>query len=354
QDALDNAGPGTTILLEAGTYEETLKTRVDGTKEQPITIKGPSSGDTAIVKGSDKAGACVEINHDFYVLDDFTICGKIGDDDHCHKDNVKECFREKCLMIRGTREHRNLKLDNGDHFLSSCDGVVVKNMKINNCGGEGIRLRYFVTHCTLFHNRITSTGCYDFKFGKKGDQGIKNGEGVYIGTSSKQWEKNLTSEQDICRFNRVYENYIDTSGNECVDVKEGAMDTIIETNYCTGQLDEDSAGIDSRASTTIIRYNKVVGCKGAGVRLGGHKVGPDQYGIACQVYCNILEDNEYAGIKIMAQPQQICQNTITGPGRKMFRGECADNFEENSECPFDVDPPKQDIETTRWFKNCKP
>lgn len=61
------------------------------------------------------------------------------------------------------------------------------------------------------------------------------------------------------------------------------MDTIIETNYCTGQMDEDSAGIDSRANTTIIRYNKVVGCKGAGVRLGGHKVGNDQYGIACQV-----------------------------------------------------------------------
>ena len=61
------------------------------------------------------------------------------------------------------------------------------------------------------------------------------------------------------------------------------MDTVIETNYCTGQLDEDSAGIDSRASTTILRYNKVVGCKGAGVRLGGHKVGHDQYGIACQV-----------------------------------------------------------------------
>lgn len=68
-----------------------------------------------------------------------------------------------------------------------------------------------------------------------------------------------------------------------MDVKEGAMDTVIETNYCTGQMDEDSAGIDSRASGTTIRYNKVVGCKGAGVRLGGHKVGSDQYGIACKV-----------------------------------------------------------------------
>ena len=31
-----------------------------------------------------------------------------------------------------------------------------------------------------------------------------------IGTSSKQWDFNPTHEQDICRFNRVYENYIDT------------------------------------------------------------------------------------------------------------------------------------------------
>lgn len=103
-------------------------------------------------------------------------------------------------------------------------------------------------------------------------------------------------------------------GNECVDVKEGAMDTRIETNYCTGQLDEDSAGIDSRASGSVIRYNKVVGCKGAGVRLGGHKIGNDQYGVDCQVYCNILENNENGGIKIMTEPHQICQNTISGDG----------------------------------------
>ena len=80
--------------------------------------------------------------------------------------------------MAGTREHRNSKLDNGDHFLSSVEGVAVKNMKINGCGGEGIRLRYLVTHCTLFHNRITSTAYYGFKFGCKGDQGIKNGEDI--------------------------------------------------------------------------------------------------------------------------------------------------------------------------------
>ncbi|CAN0114622.1 unnamed protein product [Ectocarpus sp. 13 AM-2016] len=225
-------------------------------------------------------------------------------------------------------------------------------MKIYNCGGEGIRIRYFVTNCVVFHNRITSTGCYDFKF-DEGDHGTKNGEGIYVGTSSKQWSKNVTDEPDICRWTRIYENYIDTHGNECVDVKEGAVDTVIETNYCTGQLDEDSSGIDSRASSTTIRYNKVVGCKGAGVRLGGHKVGREQYGINCKVYCNILENNEYAGVKVMTEPNEICQNTVSGSD-KAFRGDAAKSFEEGSECPFDVKPPQQDIETTRWFQNCKP
>lgn len=36
-----------------------------------------------------------------------------------------------------------------------------------------------------------------------------------------------------------------------------------------------------------------------------------------QVYCNILEDNEYGGIKVMVEGNQICQNTISGKGDKV-------------------------------------
>lgn len=72
-----------------------------------------------------------------------------------------------------------------------------------------------------------------------------------------------------------------------------------------------------------------------------------------QVYCNILENNEYAGVKVMTEPNEICQNTISGSD-KAFRGDAAKSFEEGSECPFDVKPPQQDMETTRWFQNCKP
>ena len=37
-----------------------------------------------------------------------------------------------------------------------------------------------------------------------------------------------------------------------------------------------------------------------------------------QVYCNILENNEYGGIKVMVEGNQICQNTIKGHGDKVL------------------------------------
>ena len=36
-----------------------------------------------------------------------------------------------------------------------------------------------------------------------------------------------------------------------------------------------------------------------------------------QVYCNILENNKFAGIKVMTEPHQIYQNTISSPGNKV-------------------------------------
>lgn len=73
-------------------------------------------------------------------------------------------------------------------------------------------------------------------------------------------------------------------------MKEGSRETIIESNYCTGQKDDDCAGIDTRANVSIIRFNKVEGCKGAGIRLGGNKVQGAQYGVNCQVWLLVRVD----------------------------------------------------------------
>ncbi|CAN0460262.1 unnamed protein product, partial [Discosporangium mesarthrocarpum] len=49
--------------------------------------------------------------------------------------------------------------------------------------GECIRLRFFVTHTDIQNNDIKDCGVADFIYSNGED---KNGEGVYIGTSSKQ------------------------------------------------------------------------------------------------------------------------------------------------------------------------
>ncbi|CAN0101810.1 unnamed protein product, partial [Hapterophycus canaliculatus] len=72
-------------------------------------------------------------------------------------------------------------------------------------------------------------------------------------------------------------------GAEGIDVKEGSVDTLIEYNEIHMQLDDDSAGIGSRASSTIIRYNYMDDAEGAGVRLGGHLVDGVQFGVNNQV-----------------------------------------------------------------------
>lgn len=63
---------------------------------------------------------------------------------------------------------------NGGHFLSSVNGILVKNMVLRNSGEEAVRLKYFATKCCIQNSQISSTGRYDFKFG--GSEG--NGEGI--------------------------------------------------------------------------------------------------------------------------------------------------------------------------------
>ncbi|CAN0542635.1 unnamed protein product [Ectocarpus sp. 12 AP-2014] len=81
------------------------------------------------------------------------------------------------------------------------------------------------------------------------NSGDKNGEGVYIGTSSTQW----TNGEDTCNDNLVSGNRISTSGNECVDIKEGASGNVVENNICSDQLDAESGCYDSRGDGNTFR-----------------------------------------------------------------------------------------------------
>ena len=63
---------------------------------------------------------------------------------------------------------------------------------------------------------------------------------------------------DYCFNNLVRGNTISTNGNECVDIKEGSRENIVEDNSCTRQLDRESGCYNVRGDDNIIRYNGIV------------------------------------------------------------------------------------------------
>jgi len=285
QKALELANPGDVIELSDGDYYQDIITKKDGLPDKPIIIRGSKN---AIVRGN-KRNRIVEINHDYIILDGFTIDG------FNQKENKKSNYKDKLIFVISKRPNKGVV------------GTKILNMNLRNAGGECIRLRYFVKNSEIAYNNIGPCGLYDFRFGDKG----KNGEGIYIGTAPEQLKdkKNPTSDIDISENNWIHHNYIDTQGNECVDIKEGSINNIVEYNYCTGQKDPESGGLDSRGNNNIFRFNVITNNGGAGIRLGGDK---KTDGINNQVYKNSIINNSI-GIKIIRMPQgKICENILQG------------------------------------------
>jgi hypothetical protein len=297
QAALDQAQPGDTIYLAPGDYPEALVTKVHGLPSQPITLVGPA---TAVLRGSNASGRIFQIFHDYYVLDGWTINGYDG------SGNSKSDYRDKLLYVHGQRTPYNGEVRRGPQ------GLEVKNMTLLNAGGECIRLRYFVRGAHIHHNTIQNCGVWDFVF----RDGGKNGEGIYLGTSSEQWNdgKNPTNDPDGSTENYIHDNVFNTQGNECIEVKEGAYNNIIENNLCTGGRDPEAGGLVARGDNNIFRNNISFGHAGGGIRFGGHQVNGHTYGANNSAYGNLLYNNQAGGIKFENRLQaQICGNTFVGP-----------------------------------------
>lgn len=316
QKAVDMANPGDTIRLADGVYFQDVVIGVEdsGEANAPILITG---GPAAIIKGNGDS-RIVEINGDYLTLDGFTIDGEYA----------PGLYRDKLIYATGTV--------GGDGVV----GLRILHMTLQNAGGECVRLRYFSQQNEIAYNTITSCGQYDFGgiVGCKTD-GDKNGEGVYIGTAVNQ--RGIGNLPDPSNANWVHHNTINTQGNECVDIKEGAFYNIVEDNDCTGQKDDDSAGFDSRSDWNIFRRNQSYNNCGAGIRFGGHTIAlsdaPDfgrTYGINNDAYDNDIHDNLKGGIKFMQKPQsRICGNTMANNTGGNSVGTYKNDFHPTDPCP---------------------
>lgn len=310
QHALNQVQPGDTIHLLPGDYRENVVSAIDGRVDAPITIMGPAD---AILRGAGAASAAFYLTHNYYTLVGFTIDGLYG------APAQKEGYTQKLLYVQGTQPKIGVT------------GLRVLNMTFRNAGGECLRLRYFAHQNEIAYSTFTTCGLLDFAF----SDGGKNGEAIYIGTSSTQWDdgKNPTPDPDESRANWVHHNVMNTQGNECVEMKEGATANLIEQNSCTGQLDPDSGGIGARGNGNIIRYNVVYGNVGAGIRLGGHEVDGIQYGVANEVYGNQLFNNVAGGVNVAIGPQtKICGNQLAHNLGKAIFGDAGKAYDADAPC----------------------
>jgi hypothetical protein len=308
QKALQLAQPGDTIELADGEYRENIHSMRNGKKSAPITLKGSRK---ALLTGNDSYNRIIEITHDYMHLEGFRIDGHVG------TTGTKKDYRDKLIYVQGTEVRKGVK------------GLKLSGLLIENAGGECVRLRYFATDNEIAHNTIRNCGAFDFIL----NDGGKNGEGIYIGTAPEQRDdgRNPTTEPDESTHNWIHHNTIETNGNECVDIKEGSTENVVEYNLCSKQLDPESAGLDSRGNNNTFRYNTVRDTIGAGVRLGGDDETLD--GIENEVYGNKLINNRGGALKIMREPQgKICENVVEGQGDESERDEETTTVEASAAC----------------------
>jgi hypothetical protein len=290
QAALNLANSGDRVLLGAGHYLQDVVSVRSGTLSRPIIIEGPS---TAIIQGSGRSSHVFDINHDHLHLQGFTVDGKVVDA------NGNTDYREKLIYVHGKEVHRGPS------------GLLIQGMTFRNAAGECLRLRYFIRWADVGFNHFENCGVDDFQL----NGGSKNGEAIYLGTSSTQWGdgKNPSSDADVSAYNRIHHNTFITRGNECIEIKEGSRENLLEYNDCSGQRDPNSGGYGVRGDANIIRYNKSWNNKGAGIRIGGHTVDGQVYGTNNSIYNNQFQDNDNGTIKFQVSPQaQVCENFASG------------------------------------------
>ncbi|CAM9369728.1 unnamed protein product [Ascophyllum nodosum] len=160
------------------------------------------------------------------MLQGFSVDGKVGDG------SDSEDYIKKCVYVDGED--------------SELDGFVMEGLSIKNCGDECVRLKNRVVNAEILENTIESCGVHHTLFESEG----KNGEGIYIGTSSSQLDDDELP--DNCVDNLIEGNVI-TNGIECVDIKEGSTNNIVQGNLCFDHIDENSGCINIRGDDNIIR-----------------------------------------------------------------------------------------------------
>ncbi|MGE3296592.1 MAG: hypothetical protein AB7I68_04495 [Porticoccaceae bacterium] len=281
QNAVKAAYPGDTVMLLPGEYRQDFSTVRDGSSTARILIVGSQE---SIIRGGGKSHV-IDVKHSYIEMRGFVVDGKHG------AGTALADYRDKLVFVDGWSRN-------------GVKGLVFHGLSLRNAFGECLRMKGLASRNEIAFNTINTCGLRDYVFGRGGS----NGEGIYVGTAPEQLSGKPT---DASVENWIHHNVILTKGSECVDLKEGADDNLIEYNVCTGVLYTNGGGISTRSNDNIIQFNRIAENASAGIRMGGDDA---LNGIRNTVIGNDLYFNRNSGLKIMRGPQGlICGNTIAQP-----------------------------------------
>lgn len=174
QEKLDAANPGD-IIVFSGVWHGPVSTKMHGESHKPITIRGENG---AVIQGDDSdSGKGLTINHDYYILENFTI----------------KTFQ------------KGLWIDGASHGIAG-------NIVVEDTGHEGIKIRNGGRYWHLISCIAQNTG---------NSNGTLYGEGFYVGDASPNWAagSELPDTSSYVIFSHCLAL---NTNNEGYDIKEGS------------------------------------------------------------------------------------------------------------------------------------
>jgi Right handed beta helix region len=186
--AVSAAKPGSVIRLASGVYRGGVSVARSGTSTAPIWICGPR---TAVLDNSNVASA-----NGFFV------------------NNVSN------VVISGMTIQNFRK----GVVLSTASRITVSDVLIRNIGEEAVKVRYGTTDSTIVKNTIQNTGRVNAQYG----------EGVYIGSSPKDWCAVYNCNTDRSDRNSVIANTISGTTADPIEAKPGTAGGVIRNNTVDG------------------------------------------------------------------------------------------------------------------------
>jgi len=209
--ALAAAAPGTAIGLAEGTYQGEFTASTSGTAQAPIWLCGPIG---AVLRGPG--------TDDGFVL---------------HLQQVAH-WRLVGFTVRDGQ-----KGVMADRVADS----VIQDLTVTEIGDEAVHLRTASTANVVRGLTISDTGLRREKFG----------EGIYVGSATRNWCDISDCEPDRSDRNVIIANTISDTTAENIDIKEGTTGGVIADNTLdgTGLTGDADSWIDVKGNNWLIQNN---------------------------------------------------------------------------------------------------